>query len=96
MQARGDNISLSLFFNGRFDIITKRIVGEKHLKMVLQPHQPEGGSSTTIDAIAFNVTDEEWPTESTAVDAVYRLDINEYMGKRSAQLLVENIEPIII
>jgi len=83
-------------FNGRFDIITKRIVGEKHLKMVLQPHQPEGGSSTTIDAIAFNVTDEEWPVESTCVDAVYRLDINEYMGNRAAQLLVENIEPISI
>ena len=81
-------------FNGRFDVVTKRIVGEKHLKMVLRPHQSSGESSTTIDAIAFNVTDEEWPTDSTAVDAVYRLDINEYMGNRSAQLLVENIEPV--
>lgn len=83
-------------FKGRFDIINKRIVGEKHLKMVLQLQQPDGASSTTIDAIAFNVTDDDWPENSSVVDAVYRLDINEYMGNRSAQLLVENIEPISI
>jgi len=83
-------------FKDRFDIINKRIVGEKHLKMVLRLQQSDGGSTTTIDAIAFNVTDEDWPMDSNAVDAVYRLDINEYMGKRSAQLLVENLEPISI
>lgn len=83
-------------FNGRFDIINKRIVGEKHLKMVLRLQQSNDESSATIDAIAFNVTDEDWPVDSTAVDAVYRLDINEYMGNRSAQLLVENLEPISI
>lgn len=77
-------------FDGRFDIVNKRIVGEKHLKMVLR--YPD--SNHTIDAIAFNVTDEHWPDESSSVNAVYRLDINEYMGNRTAQLLVENIEPV--
>lgn len=77
-------------FDGRFDIVNKRIVGEKHLKMVLR--YPD--SNHTIDAIAFNVTDEHWPVESSSVNAVYRLDINEYMGNRTAQLLVENIEPV--
>ena len=77
-------------FDGRFDIVNKRIVGEKHLKMVLR--YPD--SNHTIDAIAFNVTDEHWPDESSSVNTVYRLDINEYMGNRTAQLLVENIEPV--
>lgn len=83
-------------FNGRFDIVNKRIVGEKHLKMVLRSHQAGGETNNTIDAIAFNVTDKDWPVESNGVDAVYRLDINEYMGNRTAQLLVEQIEPICI
>jgi len=81
-------------FNGRFDIVNKRIVGEKHLKLVLRPLQSGSVSNKTIDAIAFNITDETWPVESNCVEAVYRLDINEYMGNRTAQLLIENLDPI--
>jgi len=79
-------------FDGQFEIVNKRIVGEKHLKLVLR--SVDSDKSHTIDAIAFNTTDSHWPAESSRVDTVFKLDINEYMGNRSAQLLVEYIEPV--
>ena len=79
-------------FDGQFEIVSKRIVGEKHLKLVLRSIDAE--SSHTIDAIAFNTTDKNWPVDVKNVETVYRLDVNEFRGNRSAQLLVEHIEPI--
>ena len=40
-------------FDGKFTLLQQRIVGSKHLKMMLQPIN----SHVMIDAIAFNVTD---------------------------------------
>jgi len=77
-------------FDGVFEIVTKRIVGEKHLKLVLR----SVNSNEEIDAIAFNVTDKNWPSDTKKINAVYRLDVNEFRGNRTAQLLVENIEPL--
>ena len=78
-------------FDGEFRLVQQRIVGEKHLKLVLSPV----GSSLLIDAIAFNVDLSIWPDESieSAVLA-YRLDVNEFRGQRSLQLMVEHITPI--
>ncbi len=78
-------------FDGVFEIVNKRIVAEKHLKLVLRC----GDSSDVIDAIAFNVTDANWPADVTHVDTVYRLDVNEFRGNRTAQLMVEYIEPVM-
>lgn len=75
-------------FDGVFNIINKRIVGEKHLKMSLQPQ----GSQIEIDAIAFNTTDEDWSTESQQAKVAYRLDVNVFRGRQSLQLMVEHIE----
>jgi len=80
-------------FEGHFDIVERRIVGEKHLKLVLSSF--DSGKMNSIDAIAFNVTDENWPADVNSVDVVYRLDINEFRGNRTAQLLVEYIEPVV-
>ncbi len=82
-------------FDGQFDIIEKRIVGEKHLKLVLGYSGTDSMQQNTIDAIAFNVTDENWPDDANRVDAVYRLDVNEFRGNRTAQLMVEQIEPVV-
>ncbi len=82
-------------FDGQFDIIEKRIVGEKHLKLVLGCSGTDGAQQNTIDAIAFNVTDKDWPADVSRVDAVYRLDVNEFRGNRTAQLMVEHIEPVV-
>lgn len=77
-------------FDGVFDLVSKRIVGEKHLKLVLRP----SGSKQAIDAIAFNTVDDDWPVNVNQVELAYRLDVNEFNGKRTAQLMVEHIEPV--
>lgn len=69
-------------FDGEFEIINKRIVGEKHLKLSLQPD----GSHLEIDAIAFNLTDENWepllPGQTQRVKVAYRLDVNSFRGQK--------------
>jgi len=76
-------------FDGVFNIINKRIVGEKHLKLSLQPIN----SRLEIDAIAFNTTDEEWSAEQKQAKVAYRLDVNVFRGNKNLQLMVEHIEP---
>jgi len=73
-------------FDGHFQVVSQRLVGEKHLKMVLAPV----GSKIMLDAIAFNVDLDVWPDQSVEqVEIAYRLDVNEYRGQRSVQLMVE-------
>ena len=74
-------------FDGEFTILQQRLVGEKHLKMVLEF---EGKS---VDAIAFNVDLKTWPNPMIKkVYCAYRLDVNEFRGNRTVQLLVELLE----
>ena len=78
-------------FHGEFRLLQQRIVGQKHLKMVLQ----EPATGLALDAIAFNVEPDVWPNASiNRVRAVYRLDINEFRGQRSLQLMVEWFKPL--
>lgn len=72
-------------FDGNFEIISARIVGERHLKLSVSPI----GSDRIIDGIAFNQVCAEMP--SGEVRLVYRLDINEFRGERNVQLMVEYI-----
>ncbi|WP_448548363.1 single-stranded-DNA-specific exonuclease RecJ [Thalassotalea fusca] len=73
-------------FDDRFELLQQRIVGEKHLKLVVQKDQ------MAFDAIAFNVDIQQWPNaNATHVKLAYRLDINEFRGKQSLQLMVEHI-----
>jgi len=71
-------------FDGCFDVVQQRIVGDSHLKLVLQPVD----SNVSIDAIAFN----HGEVAGERFQAAYRLDVNEYQGRRSVQLIVECIE----
>ena len=77
-------------FDGEFEIVSKKVLGDKHLKLMLRI--PD--SSACIDAIAFNVTDEGWASGTRLIRLAYRLDVNEFQGRKSAQLMVEQIEPI--
>ncbi|WP_442019504.1 single-stranded-DNA-specific exonuclease RecJ [Oceanisphaera sp. W20_SRM_FM3] len=78
-------------FDGDFRIIKQRLVGEKHLKLVLSL----GEGRTLLDAIAFNVDLKVWPNAGiNQVQLVYKLDINEWQGKQSLQLLVDKIVPL--
>jgi single-stranded-DNA-specific exonuclease len=75
-------------FDDVFYLIQQRIVGEKHLKMVLRH-----SSGLDIDAIAFNVDLKQWPNaQAEKVRLAYQLDINEFRGKFSLQLLVNELQ----
>lgn len=77
-------------FDGEFRLREQRLVGKKHLKMMLEP--VNGGP--LIDAIAFNVDLDIWPDASVQqVCVAYKLDVNEFRGKRSLQFMVEHIAP---
>jgi len=76
-------------FDGVFEVVNRRIVGGRHLKLMLRV--PDG--TRCIDAIAFHTDDSAWPAGATRVEAAYRLDVNEYQGLRSPQLIVEYLRP---
>ncbi|BDX05529.1 single-stranded-DNA-specific exonuclease RecJ [Planctobacterium marinum] len=72
-------------FDGVFSLISQRIVGEKHLKM-----QVKSSDGCLLDAIAFNVDLSQWPNHSCDnIQLVYKLDVNEFRGQQSVQLLVD-------
>lgn len=78
-------------FDGEFLIVQQRLLGEKHLKLVVAH---PGAPTQVLDAIAFNVDNRRWPDPAvTKVRLAYRLDINEWRGQQSVQLLVEYLEP---
>ncbi|WP_339891118.1 single-stranded-DNA-specific exonuclease RecJ [Neptuniibacter pectenicola] len=75
-------------FEGEFSLLQQRIVGHRHLKLVLM----EPASGLAIDAIQFNADMDQWPDESqTHVRAIYRLDVNEFRGRKSVQMLVDHL-----
>ena len=77
-------------FDGQFELVEQRIVGHKHLKMMLR--MPTG---KLVDAIAFNVDTQVWPNEQCKhVELAYKLDINEFRGRTSLQFLVEGLNPL--
>lgn len=76
-------------FDGKFKVIQQRRVGENHLKLVLAPQQ---SPRQIIDAIAFNIDEQDWPDPGmTDIEIAFRLDINEFRGNQTLQLMVESI-----
>ena len=77
-------------FDGQFRVVESRPVGNgKHMKLSLRPM----GEGMPVDAIAFNVTREDLPESVPAIRAAYRLDVNEFRGRKTAQLIIEYLEP---
>ncbi|ROT97881.1 single-stranded-DNA-specific exonuclease RecJ [Marinobacter sp. R17] len=76
-------------FDGEFEVINQRIVGEKHLKMVLRPQ----GGGDVIDGIAFNTGADVPDFTRTGARIVYKPDANTFRGRTQLQLLVDYIEP---
>ncbi len=72
-------------FDGTFNVIEQRIVGERHLKFLLRWADGNG----MVDAIAFNVDEELLQQRLQQINIAYRLDINEWQGRRSVQLMIE-------
>jgi single-stranded-DNA-specific exonuclease len=75
-------------FHGVFQLVEQRVVGERHLKMVLKT---ECGS-VKLDAIAFGVDRDVWPNPTIRwVELAYKLDLNEFRGNETVQLLVAHL-----
>ncbi|MDF1643783.1 MAG: single-stranded-DNA-specific exonuclease RecJ [Pseudomonadales bacterium] len=77
-------------FDGEFLLENQKIVGERHLKF--RAREPRSGLA--IEAIAFNVDLDNWPSTADRARLAYRLDVNEYRGNRSAQLVCDYLEAI--
>ncbi len=79
-------------FDGGFRLLQKRVVGEKHLKMLVTPNEYSG---IVLDAIAFHADVGFWSgSDIQHVVMAYKLDINEYRGDQSLQLIVDYMEPL--
>jgi single-stranded-DNA-specific exonuclease len=70
-------------FNGCFTVKNQRVVGGKHLRLRLLQQ------TTRHDAILFS---HDTPLPKT-IQAIYRLDVNEYKGAQNLQLVIEYWEP---
>ena len=68
-------------YSGRFSVQSQRVVGEKHMKLSL------GMGSRRFGAIRFGSAE----PVAASIDAVYRLEVNEFQGTRSLQLVVEHL-----
>ncbi|MGX8939707.1 single-stranded-DNA-specific exonuclease RecJ [Symbiopectobacterium sp. Eva_TO] len=78
-------------FDGRFRILQQKLLKERHLKLMVEP--VNGGP--LLDGIAFNVDTRCWPNSSIReAELAYRLEVNEFRGKRSVQLLIQHLWPV--
>lgn len=78
-------------FDGRFRLLQQRLVGERHLKVMVEPV----GGGPLLDGIAFNIDTACWPDNGVReVELAYKLDINEFRGNRSLQIIIDNIWPV--
>ncbi len=72
-------------YDGLFDVIQARVLGNKHLKLVLQLE----GTGQLVDAIEFNSELVGHVSELKRVRVAYRPDVNEFRGRKSLQLMVQ-------
>ncbi|GMR20314.1 MAG: single-stranded-DNA-specific exonuclease RecJ [Gammaproteobacteria bacterium] len=72
-------------FEGAFEIVQRRVVGQHHLKLVLRIN----GHDACIDAIAFNGAPQGKLTGAQYIHAAYRPEVNEFRGQQSLQFMIE-------
>ncbi|MDE2257562.1 MAG: single-stranded-DNA-specific exonuclease RecJ, partial [Xanthomonadaceae bacterium] len=73
-------------FEGEFAVESWKVVGERHLKLKLR----HPGIANALDAIAFNNYAGEAPP--ARLHAAFQLDVNEWNGRQSLQLLIRHLE----
>ena len=81
LQAWGQGFAPPMFCDN-FSVINQRIVGEKHLKLILEKNQKR------FDAIYFNCID-NLPEK---ISATYALEANEYKGLQTLQLQIKHVQ----
>ena len=86
----GKSFPMPTFF-GKFYVREARVVGNNHLKLQLAVKNLK----TRFDAIVFNAVREgEKAPPLKHIEAVYRLEVNEYRDRRRLQLLIEDFTPV--
>lgn len=86
-------------FDGVFAVISHKILREQHLKMVLAPVLPvvddKQQPDQLIDGIAFfKAAQFGEPKPRQHIRIAYRLDVNEWQGRRNPQLIIEHLETV--
>ena len=73
-------------FDGAFEVSSARLVGDRHLKLRVRT-----GRGPLVDAIGFNLGERLHQAQGQ-VRLAYRLDVNDYLGRRAPQLILEHLQ----
>lgn len=77
-------------FDGVFIVASQKVVAEQHLRFTLQTPERAGH----FEGIAFRAIEPGQPMpQLEQIHAVYQLDVNEFRGKHSLQLIIEHFQP---
>ena len=74
-------------FDGVFEVAQAKILKDKHLKLSLRYPDVQ----YPIEAIYFNFDTDKWDYRAAKVHVLFELDINEWQGKQSLQLMVRDL-----
>ncbi|WP_201557840.1 single-stranded-DNA-specific exonuclease RecJ [Psychrobacter sp. 72-O-c] len=77
-------------FDGVFEVLSFKVLKDKHLKLSLRYPDVQ----YPIDAIYFNFDSSAWDYRAEKVHLLFELDINEWNGKKSLQLMVKDLAVI--
>ena len=76
-------------FDGIFNVLDYKVVGGQHIKLTVQDT-----ARVRYDAIAFRAVEPGIEPEiAKSIHMAYQLDVNEFRGQRSLQLIVEQLLP---
>ena len=75
-------------FDGHFEVIDARVVGDTHAKLKLRPLVGD----QHIDAICFGYLSSHNALPQGEIRAAYRLDVNEFRERKNLQLMIQHIE----
>ena len=78
-------------FHGIFEVVNVRILKDSHLKLLVRTNS----AGKEHEAIAFNVDKPEMWQGMRRVLLAYKLDINQYRGNRTLQLMVQYLEKVL-
>ena len=78
-------------FRGRFRVCDQRAVGGRHLKLRLAP-MSSPPTALPHDAVMFG----QDQALAESIEAVYRLDVNEWNGTCTVQLVLDHVEPTML
>ena len=75
-------------FDGVFEVVETRVVGDTHAKLRLTPT----GSQQVIDGICFGYLDQHAELPEGQIRVAYRLDVNEFRDRFTLQLMIQHVE----